>query len=169
VGVDVSIVDAPQTAERGEQIDVTVELQNNNVVTPVDRTLSIELRDGSTAQISSQSVTLAPGETRNVTLSAQVPSDRETGDQLLAALTVQAGEIDQQTITIEEETSSGVESQFDGANGGEVDSEVDFNEVVAVINAYNDDSDDRVTEFGTVRDVIQAYNGDGEWPSSGSD
>ncbi|PSQ38936.1 hypothetical protein BRD13_05050 [Halobacteriales archaeon SW_5_70_135] len=170
LGVDVSIVEneTPQTAEQGEQIDVEVELQNNNVVTPVDRALSVELRGGTTARNGTGSVTLGPGETKDVTVSINVSDNRETGDQLLAVLTQVAGEIDQQAITIEEQTSSDLESQFDGANGGEVNGEIDFNEVVAVINAYNDDSDDRITEFGTVTDVIQAYNGDGQWPSSGS-
>jgi len=35
--------------------------------------------------------------------------------------------------------------------------------VVAVIGAFNDDGDDRVTDFPTVVAVITEYDGDGLW------
>ena len=164
LGVDLTIVNAPAAVEQGETFDTVVELENRNVVTPVGRDLTVELRENDTVRVGSTSVTVPEGETRNVTVSSAVPADRTTGEQTLAALTAVAGESARQAITVEAPSSTDLQSRFDRSEAG-TEGEIEFAELTAVIEAFNGGDPD--VTFDDVSAVIAAFNGDGQWASVG--
>ncbi len=62
------------------------------------------------------------------------------------------------SVTVPVAVTGGLGGEFDGGNG-----DIEPREVLDVIEAYNDSSDDRVTDPQTVLTVIAEYNGDGQW------
>ncbi len=168
--LQVSNLNAPLTAEQGEDIQVSATVTNEGGDQGNEQTVEFRVDttgDGTfDATLASDTVQVQSNTSATVTLNATIPSNLAPDDYEHGIFTGDDSATDTINVTAGS-GDGGLEGEFDGI--GPNDGVVDSQEVLAVIEAFNDDTDDRVTEANTVLDVIGVFNSDDpSWDNVGS-
>ncbi|MFC7075957.1 hypothetical protein [Haloarcula halophila] len=151
---EVSGLSAPTTVGAEEEFTASATIENT---APVSDTKTVEFRVGTgllteNTTVASQEVTLEAGESQTVEFDGL--SLANTGNYTHGVFTDDGSQTAE--ITVTNDTSSGGVERFDTNNNGEID----FPEVIAAIQASNDDSQigGQPVGFQDVLAVIEAYN-----------